>query len=143
MNPIAFEVIVIAFIVSVLTSTISKILVDQKKVKQIQKQIKEFQKRYKDAQQRKDKELLKKLEKEQVEIMKLSKDLFVMNFKPTLITIIPIILLFWFLNNRYTNAGVVAHLPLLGIPLSWFWLYIIVAIGVGMLFELVYRIIKR
>ena len=142
MTPVAIEVAIIAILISLGSSLVSKKVTNPKRTKEIQKRISDFQKRYAEAKKNNDQEAIAKLEKEQSEVTALTMEMMKGSFKPMLYTFVPIIIIFFLLNQRYSGLGNIIDVPLIG-ELSWFWWYFIVAIITGICFEAVYKILTR
>jgi len=124
-NLIGLPAIVVILIISVLVSILSnlayKYATDQAMIKQVREDIKKHQESLKaqtDPQ--------KKLEI-QSQITSLSMKLMPQTFKPMLVTIVPFLIIFTFLNKLYTNVPIIPlSFDLFGKPwLGWFGLYLI------------------
>jgi len=142
MNPLAIEVAVIAIVISIASAIVNKKVTNQKRMKEIKEKVSNFQKRYNEAKKSGNKELIDKMEHEQKEVMKLSMEMMSGSFKPMLFTFLPIILIFFLLNQKYQNTGNIVDVPVIGM-LSWFWWYFLMAIIAGLGFEMVYKVITR
>jgi len=142
MNPLAIEVAVIAIVISIASAIVNKKVTNQKRMKEIKEKVSNFQKRYNEAKKSGNKELIDKMEHEQKEVMALSMEMMSGSFKPMLFTFLPIIIIFFLLNQKYSGTGNIVDIPVIGM-LSWFWWYFLVAIVSGLCFEMVYKIITR
>ena len=142
MNPLAIEVAVIAIVISIASAIVNKKVTNQKRMKEIKEKVSDFQKRYNEAKKSGNKELIDKMEHEQKEVMALSMEMMSGSFKPMLFTFLPIIIIFFLLNQKYSGTGNIVDIPIIGM-LSWFWWYFLVAIVSGLCFELVYKLIAR
>ncbi len=131
MDP-ATTIALIAACVGAATTGLNKLLVDQDRVEEIRKRLKEIQKEMKE-------EKGKEQPKKQKEMMQLSKEMMLNNFKPMIFTLIPILILIFFLKGMYGEAGVVVTLPILNIGLTWLWWYILISIIVSMTLEGIYK----
>ncbi len=129
-----YGLIVISFILTLIITLIYKWLTDQEKIKTIKKEMKDHQEEMKNNKNNPEK---------MVELQKLTMEkslkLMTMSLKPTLITLIPIVIIFGWLRVTYNplNAD---PLPLnfIGIH-SWIWVYIIFSI----LFSVILRKILK
>lgn len=108
-NPM-LTVLIIAFIVSLLTTIANKLLVDQDEMNRIQARNREFQKKVRDAQKRGDGKQLAKLQEEQAEMMQDQTKMMTNSFKPMIVTVVPILLIFWWMRASVISSLVV-HLP--------------------------------
>ena len=142
MNPIAIEVAIIAILISLASSLVSKKVTNQKRMKEIKDRISDFQKKYNEAKKSNDQEAISRLEKEQSEVTALSLEMMKGSFKPMLYTFVPIIVIFFLLNQRYAGTGNIVDVPMIG-ELGWFWWYFIIAIITGLCFEAVYKLLTR
>jgi uncharacterized membrane protein (DUF106 family) len=142
MNPLAIEIAVIAVVISVASAIVNKKVTNQKRMKEIKEKVSDFQKKYNEAKKSGNKELIDKMEHEQKEVMALSMEMMTGSFKPMLFTFLPIIIIFFLLNQKYSGTGNIVDIPIIGM-LSWFWWYFLMAIVSGLCFELVYKLIAR
>jgi len=99
--PTALAVIIISFIVSLLVVVISKYMTDQALMKKIKEDIKENQKQAKESKNNPGK--LMEIQKKQ---MALTMQQFQHTLKPTLITFIPIIFIFGWMNATFAYEGI-------------------------------------
>ncbi|MBW2970227.1 DUF106 domain-containing protein [Candidatus Woesearchaeota archaeon] len=99
-NPI-YAITVISFIISLLIVIIYKYMTNQKEMKELKEKQKEYQKKMKET---KDTEKLMKIQKE---AMALNMKYMGKSMKPTLITFIPILLIFGWMNAHF------AYMPLM------------------------------
>jgi len=125
---------IIAVLVSSLSTTIQKLLTNQDEVDKIKERMNELKKQSKENPEDKG---------TQKEMMSLSKKMMKHNFKPMLITMVPIFLVIIWLRGRYGEAGVVAHLPVLNIGLTWIWWYILISISVSLIMEGIYKAYRK
>jgi uncharacterized membrane protein (DUF106 family) len=88
-------VIIISFLISLIITIVYKFMTDQTMMKDLKEQQKEFQKKMKEH--RKDPEKLMKVQKQAMEV---NMKYMTQSFKPTLITFIPIIIIFGWLNGN-------------------------------------------
>jgi uncharacterized membrane protein (DUF106 family) len=142
MSPIAVEIAVIAMVISIASAIVNKKVTNQKRMKEIKEKVSNFQKRYNEAKKSGDKALIDKMEHEQKEVMALSMEMMSGSFKPMLFTFLPIIIIFFLLQQKYAGESTVITLPVIG-TLGWFWWYFLVAIIAGLCFEMIYKVITR
>ena len=142
MSPIAVEIAVIAMVISIASAIVNKKVTNQKRMKEIKDKVSEFQKRYNAAKKSGDKALVEKMEHEQKEVMTLSMEMMTGSFKPMLFTFLPIIIIFFLLQQKYMGESTVITLPVIG-TLGWFWWYFIVAIVAGLSFEMIYKVVTK
>lgn len=127
-NPLA-ALIIISFILTALITIAYKYLTDQELMKSLKTELKSLQKEMKEAKH--DTQKLMQLQKQSMEKnMK-----YMMNsFKPTLFTLIPLLIIFSGMRNSFANV----ELNFIGIN-SWIWIYIIFSI----LFSIILRKLLR
>ncbi len=106
------SLIIISLVVSFVSTLITKHTTDQSLLKSIKERQKEIQKEIKEKKYSQTDKRFLKLQKEMLE---LSGTMIKHSFKPTLITLIPFLLLFSFLRKIY--------FPLIGN--SWLWYYLV------------------
>jgi len=106
-NPIP-ALIMVSVIVTFISTVAHKWLTNQEHMKSLKKRQKEIQKELKGC---KDEKLLKELN---AEMLKLTGVMMKSSFKPMFVTIIPFLLLFWWLRGIYV--------PIMGN--SWIWYYL-------------------
>jgi len=139
MISVAFQVMLIAIAVSLGTTFVNKRIINQDRMDEIKKQISDFQERYNEAKKSGDEEKIKEMTEEQKKMMGLTKEMMINSFKPMAITIVPILVIFYFLSNTYGSLGDIVRLPVLNWNLSWFWWYIMVAVLTSIIMEIVYK----
>ena len=94
-------ILFLSFIVSLIITLIYMVMTDQPKMKSIKKKLKSYQKEMKEH--KKDPEKMMKIQKES---MKVNMDYMKRSMKPTFVTFIPIMLIFWWMSAN------LAYLPL-------------------------------
>ncbi len=106
-------IIIVSFMLTGLITLVYKLMTDQELMKSLKAEIKGFQQEMKENKEDKDRmmELQKKAMQKNMAYMKHS-------MKPTLLTFVPVILIFGWLRTTYEPFG-----PLL-FGLSWFWIYL-------------------
>ena len=92
-NPV-LTVFVISAAVSLLTVTAQKLLVDQDKMNEMQERSKTFNKELREAQASGDGKKVAKLQAQQMEMMQDQSEVMKMSFRPMIVTMIPILLIF-------------------------------------------------
>ena len=92
-NPV-LTVFVISFIISLLTVTAQKLLVDQDKMNEMQAKSKALQKELREAQASGDSKQLAKIQAKQMDMMSDQSEIMKMSFRPMIVTMIPILLIF-------------------------------------------------
>jgi len=113
-NP-TLSIILIGILVTFVMTLITKKFTDQNRMKELKKIQKACQIKLKEK--KGDLEAQKKIQKE---IMECSMELMKHSFKPMFITILPLILLIWWLRGAYEETAIAG---------SWIWWYIGAAIG--------------
>lgn len=129
-----FIILGVGVAVSLLVTLLNKRMVNWDMVRRNKAEIAKFQKEYREASSKKDMKQLHKLQQRQSEIMKLQGQMFTQTLKPTIIYIVPLLLLWMVLTNIY-SGWVVAWLPF-GIDLPI--LGRLVAFGVGWWYFITY-----
>ncbi|MDL2246211.1 EMC3/TMCO1 family protein [Methanobrevibacter sp. OttesenSCG-928-K11] len=109
-NPI-FTVFLIATLVSLITTIANKFLVDQEEMQSIQQEMKDFQNELREAQTSGDSKKVAKLQAKQSEFMEKQSKMMTNSFKPAIVTMVPILLVFWWMRAS-AISGVIVHLPL-------------------------------
>lgn len=128
-NPLG-ALIIISFILTALITIAYKYLTDQELMKSLKAELKELQQQMKEA--KSDTQKLMQLQKQSME-----KNMKYMmhSFKPTLFTLIPLLIIFNWLRVEYTGK----ELNFIGIH-SWIWVYIIFSIVFSMLLRKLLRV---
>ncbi len=122
------SIIIFSLIVSLISTVVTKYTTDQTMLKSIKDRQKELQKELKE---KKYSPTDKRYMELQNEILGLTGKMFKSSFKPLFITMIPFLLLIYFLRSVYV--------PLMGN--SWLWYYIIPSILVGSLYKKLFKIV--
>ena len=105
-----FIILGISAVVSLLITLLSKRMVNWDLVRESKAKISEYQKELREAMSKRDMKRVHKVQQRQDEIRKLSAQVMTQTLKPTIIYIIPLILLWMILSTVYTG-WVVAWLP--------------------------------
>jgi len=103
-----YTIIVISIIVTLLSSLATKYLTDQNHLRTLKQRQKELQ-----AEMKKHKENPDKLMKIQSEMLQITGVMMKSSFKPMFVTLIPFLILFYWIKSVYT--------PVLA---GWFWYYL-------------------
>jgi uncharacterized membrane protein (DUF106 family) len=125
-NPI-FTIFLIATIIALFIVVLQKLLIDYDKMAELQAETKELQKELRAAQQSGDPKALSKVQKKQMEFMPKQKEMMMMQMKPTFITIIPIMVIYYGMIGNHAISHVVINIAssqyyLLLIPIwNIFW----------------------
>ncbi|HEX55116.1 MAG: hypothetical protein DRO94_00820 [Candidatus Altiarchaeales archaeon] len=126
----------IAIALMIMSSLVRRATVDMEKMKEIKNKLKEHQEVMKEASRSGD---MKKMQRAQEEVMKLTMENLKQSLKPMSITIIPFIMIFTWLKSQYANAGTVA--TLFGFDMNWFWWYFICAVITSILINKILNLI--
>jgi uncharacterized membrane protein (DUF106 family) len=124
------SIVIVSLIVSLISTVVTKYTTNQAMLKSIKDRQKEIQKEMKE---KKYSPTDKRYMELQSEILGLTGKMFKNSFKPLLITMVPFLLLFYWLRNFF---GVE-----LGMGNSWLWYYIIPSIVVGSLYRKIFKIV--
>ena len=105
--PSWLAILIISAVITVLTTVAYKYLTDQKKMKALRKEMKAYQKKIKEL----SKEDPKKAMDVQKEMMEKNMELMKQSFKPTLYTLIPLLIIFGWLNAHMAFMPLLANEP--------------------------------
>lgn len=115
------SVIVVAFILTLLITLVYKFFTDQKVLKAIKGEVKELQQE------------MKKFRDNPEKMMQINKDIMSKNaivmkssFKPLIITLVPVLLIFSWLRTTFSDAGDLINI--FGLKFGWFGTYVIFSI---------------
>ncbi len=117
---------IIAFIsiaLAIMSALVRKAVLDMKKLKQMKEEMKEQQRIMKEATKSGD---TKKMQKAQEHLMKLTMENMKYSFKPMLITFIPFIIIFYWLQGQYSSVGTVA--TIFSFDLGWLGWYLVISV---------------
>lgn len=109
-----FGVFIISTIIAFLITLANKLLVDQDRLKYLQGEMKEFQQEMMNAQKTGDPKALEAVQKRQEEFMDLQKEMMLNSFKPMIVTMVPILLVFYWLAGNPLVAQFYVQLPTFG-----------------------------
>ncbi len=129
--PDPFGLLVISFILTFIITLAYKFLTDQKLMKSLKEELKELQKKMKEF-----KDQPSKLMEIQKEAMQKNFKYMIHSMKPTIITFLPIIIIFSWLRNYYTSLGN----PPVFLGLSWIWSYIIFSIIFSIILRKIFKV---
>ncbi len=134
-------IFIIAFLVSILINVITAYTMDIKKMRNMKEKLKKIQEQMKDAHKNKN---TKKIQKLQMEMMNIQKEIFRQSFKPMLISFLPIVaILSWLKWKIPKNISIVElpfNLPIFGNDLGWFGWYIFVSIVSSMIVKKIMKL---
>ena len=108
-NPI-ITVFIIALIVAIITTVANKLLVDHDEMNSIRKEMKEFQQELREAQQSGDNKKLAKLQAKQGDFMQKQSKMMTNSFKPAIVTMVPIMIVFFWMRSSVIN-DLIVNLP--------------------------------
>jgi len=110
-NPM-LTVFLIATIIAFITTLANKLLVDQDAMEASKKEMKEFQEKMKEAQMSGDAKALAKAQAMQKDVMAKQGDMMKNSFKPLIVTMLPIMLMFWWMIQPSNPInGILVQLP--------------------------------
>jgi len=110
-NPM-LTVFLIACIIAFFTTLANKLLVDQDAMEASRKEMKEFQEKMKEAQMSGDSKALAKAQAMQKDVMAKQGDMMKNSFKPLIVTMLPIMLVFWWMIQPSNPInGILVQLP--------------------------------
>ncbi|EKQ53012.1 MAG: putative membrane protein [Methanobacterium sp. Maddingley MBC34] len=104
-------VFIISTIVAFFITLANKLLVDQDRLQFLQKEMKGFQQETMAAQKSGDAKAMAEVQKKQAEFMDLQKEMMMNSFKPMIVTMIPILLIFWWMAAQPAISKLVVELP--------------------------------
>lgn len=123
-NPI-LTIFVVATIISFITTLANKLLVDQDEMNRVQAEMKEFQSELRAAQQSGDSKKMAKMQAQQGEMMAQQSKMMQSQFKPMIVTMIPILLVFWWMQQSAISGVIVQMSPFAyycSLVPFWHWL---------------------
>lgn len=110
-NPL-LTIFLIATIIAFVTTLANKLLVDQDAMEDSREEMKQFQEKMKEAQMSGDAKELAKAQAMQQDVMAKQSDMMKNSFKPLIVTLIPIMLMFWWMAQPGNPInGVIVQLP--------------------------------
>lgn len=154
-----FFVLGLAILVSLLTTLVNRLFTDPAKSRAWRKEVSDWNKELREARQSKDKKNLEKVMKKQQQIMGIQSKMMWQSMKVSLLFLVPLLLMWYFLNGFFTNIQTtphtsipIAYFPGLGdiikIPVfnisfvSLFWFYLLCSLLWGTVFQHIFRIIE-
>lgn len=108
-NPV-LTVFFVALAVSIFTTVVNKLLVDHDEMYEIRQEMNEFQKELREAQQSGDSKQLAKLQAKQVDFMEKQSKMMTSSFKPAIVTMVPVLLVYWWMRSTVIN-DLIVQLP--------------------------------
>jgi len=131
--------VTITFIMTLLITLVYKWLTNQALMKGMKAEIKDLQKEMKKSKDNQD-----KMMSIQKELMTKNAQLMKHSLKPTLITLLPLLVVFGWLKKAYIDAGDLiswgAKIPLFGTGFGWLGTYIIFAVVFSMILRKLLRV---
>jgi len=106
-----FIILAISALVSFIVTLLTKRMVNWELVRHAKSEVSKYMKEHRAAALKRDTKTLNKLEQRKAEINKLQGTMFSQNFKPTIISTVPLLLL-WYIIGAMFSGWVVAWLPL-------------------------------
>jgi uncharacterized membrane protein (DUF106 family) len=110
----ATSLLIISFLLTLVITIIYKYATDQKFMKEIKSEIKAIQKEIKLL-----KDNPKKMMEKNKELMEKNMKVMMHSFRPTIFTLIPLLIIFTWLRSVYSELGDILF------GLSWIWIYVI------------------
>ncbi|OED29773.1 DUF106 domain-containing protein [Methanosphaera sp. WGK6] len=156
-NPI-FTIFIIATLIALFIVVLQKVLIDYDKMHELQAEMKQLQAEMRAANQSGDPKALAKVQKKQAELMPKNMELMKMQMKPTFITMIPILVIYYGMIGNYALSHVVINITasqyyLLLIPIwnifwtqsnpltiNFFGWYILASFAMSFLFRRIFNI---
>lgn len=133
------SVIVISLIFTVIVTFIYKKFTNQQELKSIKEEMTQLRGSMKDH-----KDNPEKLTEINKRIWELSSKQMRSNFKPMLITMIPLLLIANWMRTEFAEVGLLINwgfkIPLLGTGFTWIGTYIVTSIVIGMLLRKIFKI---
>ena len=121
MLPSALGIIGFSIMLNLFNAGVRKKLVDSVKLKRIMKETRAWQKARMAAFKSKDEAKIAELSKKSTYMNKMSMEIMQMNMRPMMITIIPLLLIFYFLMpTLFSYTVAISPIPLNVIPGEWF-----------------------
>jgi len=117
--PNPWNLLLLSFALTLIMTVLYKFLTDQKLMKELKDEMKHLQKEMKEFKDNPEK--MMEMQKKSFQIMMKQ---FSQSLKPTLITMIPILVIFAWMKNYYTALGN----PSVLFGLGWIWIYILSSI---------------
>lgn len=137
--PNVLEILIIAIVLSLAMTISYKYLTDQAVMRELKAEINKLKKKMKEH--RSDPEKLREVQKE---MMPLNMKYFKMSMKPTLITMLPFLLIFIGLRSVYGEVAIIPlpwDLPLIGTSLEWIGTYIIFSLVLSTVFRKALKVV--
>ena len=113
------SIVAIGFVVTLFSMLVSKYVIDQNAMKELKDKHKKAQESMKAHKGNMD-----KMAELQKEVMGYSMEMMRHSFKPMLITMIPLLLIFGFIRNTFSQTSIAT---------SWFWYYLVTAMAFSFL----------
>jgi uncharacterized membrane protein (DUF106 family) len=121
-NPL-LTIFLIALIISFFTQLAQKYLMDHERMDEIKLEVAEFQNKMTAVRKSGDADAMNKLQAEQADFMKVQSEMMMMSFKPMLVTMVPIMVIYWWMRSS-PLANMHVFLPLFNnFNIGFFWWY--------------------
>jgi len=122
------SIVLVAIAISFFISLVNYLFLDKDRVRELKARQKEIQKQIKEHQKAGNHEKMLELQKEMMSAMP---EMFKHSMKPMLITLIPILVLFAFVRNVFSETAIAS---------TWFWWYLITALISSMIFRKIFKL---
>ncbi|MCK9151336.1 EMC3/TMCO1 family protein [Methanobacterium alcaliphilum] len=109
-NPI-FTIFLISTLVAFVITLANKLLVNQDRLESLKIEMQEFQQEMMEARKANDPKAVEKMQKQQMEMMGKQKEMMTMSFKPMIVTMVPILIVFWWMAQEPHISQTVVMLP--------------------------------
>ncbi|WP_407453608.1 DUF106 domain-containing protein [Methanobrevibacter sp.] len=120
-NP-ALTVLIIAFLVSLITTIANKYLVDQDKMNEMNEKSRKLSRELREAQKKGDGKKLAELQAQQTQMMQEQTAMMSDQFKPMFVTMVPIILIFfWMRSSAIHDLVIILPRTVYWVILTPFW----------------------
>ncbi len=141
MTVAAMDVALVAIALSIISSLINRYFSSKGRLKEIKAEIKAVQKEFSEAKKSGDEQRITEAEKKFKKSLGLQKEMMMLSFKPMLITMIPFgAIIFLFMIPTYGELGNIVELPIVNWQLSWLWWYMVVALSVALVMNVIFKV---
>lgn len=117
-------VFLISTIIAFLITLANKLLVNQDRLQFLQGEMKEYQQEMMQAQKSGDPKALKKIQSRQEEFMEIQKEMMFNSFKPMIVTMVPILLIFYWMTGSPLLSGPIYDGQVMYVQLPIFGYYV-------------------
>jgi uncharacterized membrane protein (DUF106 family) len=108
----------VSLLISIITSVVNRIVLPVAKIRRYSREIRKYREAMAHAKKENNQKLILKLERKQKFIERIQRESASSRFRPTLIFMIPFLLLFYYLNSLYNTSGIYSVVSVLPINLS-------------------------